>query len=121
MSAPRRFTTKALSQLIRDRTNDGQELVDFVLSIALGKKVGAGAKAINADLSLRMTAIAWLADRGWGKAAQVIDLEVSGSTPAPELDRFTVEELEAMAAAAKAKPKKAEAKKAKSNAIESSP
>ena len=114
MSAPRRATTKALSQLIRDRTNDGQELMDFVLSIALGTKMGAFAKAINADLNIRLQATQMCLDRGWGKAAQVIDLEVSGSALVPELESFTVEELVDMAKAAKAEP-------AEPNAIESSP
>ncbi|KKN40166.1 hypothetical protein LCGC14_0735980 [marine sediment metagenome] len=105
MSVARKFTTKALSQLIRDRTNDGQELVDFVYSIATGKKMGAGAKAINADLGLRMTAVAWLADRGWGKAAQVIDLEISPSTSPEELQGYTVADLEAMKTAIQAQEK----------------
>ncbi len=93
MSASRKSTAKSLAQLIRHRTEDGLELVEFVLSIALGKKMGPDAKVINADLQLRMTAIAWLADRGWGKAAQVIELEVSPSDPSPELAAYTIEEL----------------------------
>ena len=97
MSGPRKFTAKALSQLIRDRTNEGQELVDFVYSIAIGKKMGAGAKAINADLSLRMTAVAWLADRGWGKAAQVVEFE--DVTSHEQLEAYTTEQLEKIASA----------------------
>ena len=96
MSATRKFTAKSFAKYIRDSTKDGQELIDLAISIMRGKVMGPGTKAINTDWNQKMAAASWLADRGWGKAAQVIELEVQPSEATPELQEYTIAELEAM-------------------------
>ena len=56
---------KGFGHLIREQTKEGQELVDFALSVLRGKR--------NAKLQLRMEALTWLSDRGWGRPAQPIE------------------------------------------------
>jgi hypothetical protein len=61
---------------------DGQKLVDRMVLIALGtvsehEKAGLGSVSVKD----RITALEWLADRGFGKAAQ--SLEVSGVDGGP--------------------------------------
>ena len=55
-----------LAALIREQTADGAELVDFMLNVLRGRR--------KAPLRLRMEAAAWLADRGFGKALQQLEL-----------------------------------------------
>jgi hypothetical protein len=56
---------KGLAALVREQTKDGQELVRFMLGVLRGRKT---------PLRLRMEAAAWLADRGFGKALQQMEL-----------------------------------------------
>jgi hypothetical protein len=56
---------KGLAALVREQTKDGQELVRFMLGVLRGRKT---------PLRLRMEAAAWLADRGFGKALQQVEL-----------------------------------------------
>jgi hypothetical protein len=53
---------KGLSGLIRNATDDGSELVKFMLDVFRGKH--------GNDLRLRADAASWLADRGFGKPTQ---------------------------------------------------
>lgn len=57
---------KGLAALVREQTKDGQAIVDFMLRVFRGR-AGKGVK-----LADRMEAAKWLADRGWGKAAQPV-------------------------------------------------
>jgi len=59
---PRGFT-----RLIRDSTEEGLELVTFALSIMRGRR--------KAPIKLRFEAMCWLADRGWGRAVIMINME----------------------------------------------
>ena len=61
---------KGIVSLIRQRTKDGAELVEFMLRVFRGKLKTAG-------LNQRMEAATWLADRGFGRPVQAI--EQSGS------------------------------------------
>lgn len=54
---------------IRCRTKQGAKLVDFALEVLDDRK---------AKTSDRLEALAWLADRGWGKAVQQTDMHVDG-------------------------------------------
>ena len=74
---------RGLAEQIRGRTREGQALVDF----AIQTFEDPGAE--HAD---RWKAMEWLADRGYGKAAQIIELVA----PAPSLDfsRLSQEQLE---------------------------
>jgi len=58
---------RGLAALVRDQTMDGAELIEFYLRIFRGKRQ---------PLRYRFEAAAWLADRGFGKALQ--QMEVSG-------------------------------------------
>ena len=51
--------------LVRQETKDGAELVAFMLRILRGRKQ---------PLRYRLEAAAWLADRGFGKAVQQLDM-----------------------------------------------
>lgn len=64
---------KGLASLVREQTKDGQELVRFMLGVLRGRKT---------PLRQRMEAAAWLADRGFGKALQ--QMEVSGPDGGPQ-------------------------------------
>lgn len=56
---------KGLAKLVRAKTNDGGKLVEFFFNVFSGKEV-------DSKLDHRIEAGKWLADRGWGKAAQII-------------------------------------------------
>ena len=62
---------KGLASYIRDRTSDGQDLVDKVVHI-LQHPNGKGIQAQK----LQLECIQWLADRGFGKA--VLNVEHTG-------------------------------------------
>ena len=69
---------KGLASLVREKTRDGEELVAFMLKVLRGKQRVNG----NApSLALRMEAAAWLADRGFGKAVQQMELSGPGAEP----------------------------------------
>jgi hypothetical protein len=55
-------------QYVRAKTNDGKTIADFMLSVMADT---------NRKLDQRMEAATWLADRGFGKPAQM--LQHSGS------------------------------------------
>lgn len=59
---------KGLAALIRQRTGDGIELVEFALKILRSR---------SQDPRLRLQAMEWLADRGFGRAVQ--SHEVTGA------------------------------------------
>lgn len=54
-----------LAALVKQETRDGAELVEFYLRILRGKRQ---------PLRYRLEAAAWLADRGFGKALQQLDI-----------------------------------------------
>ena len=61
---------KGLAELVRAETRDGAEVVEFMLRILRGKRQ---------PMRLRMEAAAWLADRGFGKALQQMELSSPGA------------------------------------------
>jgi len=69
---------KGLAALVRQETKDGEELVRFMLGVMRGRK--------KAPMRLRMEAVAWLADRGFGRVP--MPLEHAGPEGAPL--RFTL-------------------------------
>lgn len=64
---------KGLAALVRAQTKDGKELVDLMLRVLRGKFVVNGRKP---NISERMKAAEWLADRGWGKSVETHAIEV---------------------------------------------
>ncbi|MDP6422653.1 MAG: hypothetical protein FI707_12150 [SAR202 cluster bacterium] len=61
---------KGLASIIRDRTFDGQELVDFYTSVFRGEKIDG----VKPALKHRMEAGTWLSDRGFGKPVQSVQM-----------------------------------------------
>ena len=70
---------KSLSSLVREQTKDGQELVRFMLGVLRGRKQ---------PVRLRMEAAAWLADRGFGKALQQMELTGADGGPMEIVFRY---------------------------------
>jgi hypothetical protein len=81
---------------VRRATRGGRELVELQLAIARGEKIpvpgrrqgrgGRGeAQFQRPNLDQRMAAIAWLADRGFGKSKEVIEL-TGEATPSQRLE-----------------------------------
>ncbi len=64
---------KSFANVIRERTNNGEDAVNLALSIMAGESID-GEKP---NLKLRFQAMEWVVDRGWGKAVAVV--EHSGS------------------------------------------
>ena len=82
---------KSLAAFVRTSSKDGKELVIIMLQIARGKlKVPIyDAAGVRVDKlpshSDRMEAVRWLADRGFGKVVDVVDLATSHAS-GPSLD-----------------------------------
>lgn len=55
----------SLMRLAREKTNDGQELIDFALRVLRGQEP-------NSSVKNKLAAMAFLAERGWGKPIQPI-------------------------------------------------
>ena len=82
---------KSLAAFVRSQSKDGKELVIIMLQIAKGKlKVPVfDASGVRVDKlpshSDRMEAVRWLADRGFGKVVDVVDIATSQAS-GPSLD-----------------------------------
>ena len=63
---------KGLARRVRQETKDGAELVAFMLRVLRGRKQ---------PTRYRLEAAAWLADRGFGKALQQMELSGPGAEP----------------------------------------
>lgn len=88
---------KSFANYIREKSLDGEKLVDKVWSILMHPK-GKGLAAQK----LQLDCIQWLADRGWGKAVQ--NVEHSGAIGG-NWDAFagmSTEDLQALVDAARA-------------------
>ena len=100
---PRGF--KGLAKYIQNHTNDGQELIDFMLKLLRGETIGT--KMIDGETSLpvvhtpslsdRIGAAGWLADRGFGKPVQSVelaDVSADGSKLVlPDIDSMDTDKL----------------------------
>ena len=53
-----------LAAEIRERTNDGSELIDFILDLMRNEAL---------DVRVRANAATWLCDRGWGKPSIMVE------------------------------------------------
>lgn len=85
---------KGLATLVRRSTKQGRELVAFMLDVARGAPIKMSVTTVGgtvldverrATVADRMEAVRWLADRGWGKAREVIRLEDEGGRQGPLL------------------------------------
>jgi hypothetical protein len=87
-----------LARLARNRTGDGLELIEFALSVLRGEAIGRTGKGESEvetpSIRDRIEAMKWLADRGWGKAVETV--EIHDETEAQP----TAADVEALEAAA---------------------
>lgn len=67
---------KGLAAKVREATKDGQVLIQFWMDVVSGKVKGA-----TAGDKLRASGL--LAERGWGRAVESLDVEVSGKDGGP--------------------------------------
>ena len=78
--------SRSLAQLIRDQSNQGQELIDFLLSVLRDEAL---------PHNLRLQAANMLLDRGFGKPTTEIDVQLGLATERP-LAHYSLEELNSM-------------------------
>jgi hypothetical protein len=79
----------ALAAEIRRQTGQGQLLVEFYLDLFAGRPIPVpGGRAQRPTLEHRHLAAQWLADRGWGKAKEIIEL--TGDAPATPEQRLAL-------------------------------
>ena len=85
-----------LASAIRERTHDGEDLVDFYLAVWKGEKVFG--RIYTKDQSLE--AARWLADRSWGKAVQqsLVGLNDARNPVRDQLQAMTLEGVLALMA-----------------------
>lgn len=69
---------KGLAAMVRAKTKDGAQLVDTMVQIALGKLRIGKRYPSHRD---RREAVAWLADRGFGKAPDKVELSGPDGQP----------------------------------------
>jgi hypothetical protein len=72
---------------IRRESGDGLELVRFFFSVLRGESftLADSGRRQRPTLDQRLEAAAWLADRGWGRAREVVEL-IGDSSPAQRLE-----------------------------------
>jgi hypothetical protein len=87
---PHAVIAKSLAKYARDRTRNGRELVDFMLQVMRGEPLPVRAtRARRArypqtpKVEHRLVAAQWLANRGWGKAKELVEL-TGDATTTPE-------------------------------------
>lgn len=68
---------KGFGNYIREKTQDGKEIVDFFLSVFRGEEIAHK----KPKLPDRVNAGTWLADRGFGKPAQTVELSGPDGEP----------------------------------------
>jgi hypothetical protein len=84
---------QSLAHYIRDNTRQGEELVDLVLEVMRGEFKGKKNSKVQANPTLRMAAVDWLADRGWGRPQQHIEIDVGENATRAALQEYTIEQL----------------------------
>ncbi len=75
----------ALAAEIRRATGQGRKLVALYMAVAEGRLIPRpGGRAQRPTLEHQLQAAAWLADRGWGKAKELIELSGDSTTTAEQ-------------------------------------
>lgn len=70
---------RGFSRYIRQQTKDGTELVDLMVKVLRGEPVNGQRR--KPTLRDRMDAATWLADRGFGKPSQPLEVETDSRPP----------------------------------------
>lgn len=65
----------AMASYVRDKTRDGEEIVQFFLDVFRGNAVSGRTPKLND----RKEAAEWLADRGFGRAPQRMEVDGGGT------------------------------------------
>lgn len=69
---------KGLAAVVRESTDDGRLLVLLMCRIARGETQES---LVRPSISGRIEAVKWLADRGWGKARDSVDIDSETRRP----------------------------------------
>src|SRR4030095_15783796 len=79
----RPLTVSTLSRYVHQETERGIEIVRLYLQVMRGEKIHwrNSRRARLPSLSERLMAAAWLADRGWGKAREIVAIEDESMAP----------------------------------------
>src|SRR5262245_25079110 len=77
---------KGLAALVRQETAEGEELVRFMLRVMRNRRQ---------SMRVRMEAVAWLADRGFGKPMQQVEMSGAEAGPLTVKIQYTDETDEA--------------------------
>lgn len=88
---------KQFAGILRERTEQGEELVAFALNVLRGKPID-GEKP---SLKLRMQALEWCTDRGWGKAVAIVEHTGTIEHTRSVLSTLGEDDLQAIIAAGK--------------------
>jgi hypothetical protein len=71
--APSRVNT--LASRAREATRNGEELIEFMVNVMRGEPMSRKGRVPQLPRpEMRLTAAEWLADRGWGKAREIVEL-----------------------------------------------
>jgi len=80
------------AEMVSKETRGGLELIEFAARVLGGAETGCG------DAKSRQWACDFLANRLWGKAPLVVDVETVEAAPLPDLSGMSLMELRAFAA-----------------------
>lgn len=92
---------KVLARMIQEKTREGAALVDFALAVLTHNDINASTNMAVHGLAVvttrdKIDVLHWLADRGYGKALQVLDIAAEGGVlPALVLTSKSDEDLDA--------------------------
>ena len=108
---------KSFASLIRAKSVEGEKLVSFAFKVLDGKEVNG----VKPSIELSFRALEWLADRGWGKAVQNVDVAGQIVHTWDLLDGLSLEDVKALALAYRAlQEQKAQAIEGESRVLETS-
>jgi len=79
----RPLTVSSLSRYVHQETERGIEIVNLFLAVMRGEKIPwrNSRRTRLPTLGERLLAAQWLADRGWGKAREMVTIEDDTGTP----------------------------------------
>ena len=81
---------KGFASYIREKTEDGKEVVDFFLKVFRGEEI----ERRKPKMKDRVDAGTWLADRGFGRPAQAVELSGPDGEPIKaDLSNLSTEDL----------------------------
>lgn len=88
-----------LAQMLAEQTNNGQDVVDFVVGVLSGRttekpvgKAKVGKVKVWSD-KYRVWAAEWIGDRYWGKAKQVVEFESATTQPQANYEALDSKDL----------------------------